>query len=370
MKTISDCLGTENNFNLLRILAATGVLVSHAFPLSLGSDALEPFETVLKGENLGRVCVFVFFAVSGFFISLSYAKQSNPMNFALARALRILPGLYFMLLATVGLAALVKVGVVDSVFWAAVPGYLASQATMDFGEWLGVAPSISGLPGVFEDNPLRNTINGSLWSLSQEVICYAGVLCCGLLGILKQKKLFAVLVIVCTMGYIARLIALDQGFPLPYQVLTLVYVGFPFVLGMAFFVWSDQVVLSKWIALCLALLAVFAWPTPLFLPAFVVALSYTVFLFGFAYHPFLARYNRLGDYSYGVYIYAFPIQQGIAMAGVDDPITNILVATPLVLVCAIFSWHVIEKPFLKFKRTGRGSYREELLNPTVGTPSQ
>ena len=360
--TISDCIGRENNFNLLRMIAATGVLVSHAFPLSLGWDALEPFEVVLKGENLGRACVFVFFAVSGFFISSSYASHSNTLNFVTARALRILPGLYVMLLASVVLAALLKVDVDSSTFWSAVPGYLLSQATMNFGAHLGVAQSVGSLPGVFVENPLANAINGSLWSLPLEVTCYAGVLCCGLLGILRRPKLFAAMVIVCTIGFIARLVAIDQGLKLPYFPQILVYVGFPFIIGMAFFVWSDRVILSKRVALGLVAITALAWATPVFLLAFVVALSYIAFLFGFAKTPALARYNRLGDYSYGVYIYAFPIQQAVAMAGVDDPLINILVATPLVLACAIFSWHVIEKPFLKLKPTGQSPSAGKALN--------
>jgi peptidoglycan/LPS O-acetylase OafA/YrhL len=352
MVTISDRIGRENNFNLLRMIAATGVLVSHAFPLSLGKDALEPFEVALKGENLGRACVFVFFAVSGFFISSSYANHRNILNFIKARALRILPGLYVMLVGSVALAALIKVDVDNSTFWSAVPGYLLSQATMGFVAFLGVVPSVGSLPGIFSQNPLPNAMNGSLWSLPLEVTCYAGVLCCGLLGVLRPSKLFAALVIVCTAGYIARLVALDQGFKLPYYPQILVYVGFPFIIGMAFFVWSDRVLLSKWIALGLAAVAVLAWPTPVFLLAFVAALSYITFFVGFANLPILSRYNRLGDYSYGAYIYAFPIQQAVAMAGVDDPLINILVAAPLVLACAILSWHIVEKPFLKLKATG------------------
>lgn len=354
MMTISDCLTRENNFNLLRMIAATGVLVSHAFPLSLGGNALEPFEVALKGENLGRACVFVFFAISGFFITSSYSNHPNALSFLTARALRILPGLFVMLLATVALAALVKVGVDSSTFWSAVPGYLLSQATMGMGALLGVAPSVGSLPGVFVQNPLENAINGSLWSLPLEVICYAGVLSCGLLGILRRSKLFGAIVIVCTAGYIVRLVALDQGLKLPFLPQILVYVGFPFVIGMAFFVWSDRVILSKWIALGLVAFAGLAWPTPAFLLAFVVALSYGAFLFGFANLPILARYNKLGDYSYGVYIYAFPIQQAVAMAGIEEPLINILVATPLVFACGIFSWHVVEKPFLKLKTARRG----------------
>ncbi|PJE28075.1 hypothetical protein CVM52_26265, partial [Pseudooceanicola lipolyticus] len=101
-------------------------------------------------------------------------------------------------------------------------------------------------------------------------------------------------------------------------------------------------------ALGLAALAALAWwgPSALFRPVFVLALSYAVFLAGFARLPALLRYNRLGDYSYGMYIYAFPLQQLAAHWGMLSPGQNIALALALTLPCAVLSWHLIEKPAL------------------------
>lgn len=85
--------GHDNNFNLLRMLAATGVLVSHAYPISLGAGAVEPLESLLKGTSLGGICVMIFFAISGFFISRSFAGKSSLKSFLRARALRLFPAL-------------------------------------------------------------------------------------------------------------------------------------------------------------------------------------------------------------------------------------------------------------------------------------
>ena len=88
--------GRDNNFNLIRMLAAFGVMVSHAYPLSLGPGTPEPFEVFLKGDNLGRASVFVFFAISGFFITKSVSYRSSIGAFLLARALRLFPALIVM----------------------------------------------------------------------------------------------------------------------------------------------------------------------------------------------------------------------------------------------------------------------------------
>ena len=80
--TIGDrSAGHDNNFNLLRMLAATGVLVSHAYPISLGPDAHDPFHGLLKGQTLGGMSVLIFFAISGFFIAGSFARKSSVQSF-------------------------------------------------------------------------------------------------------------------------------------------------------------------------------------------------------------------------------------------------------------------------------------------------
>lgn len=44
--------GRDNNFNLIRMIAASGVLVSHAYPIALGEEARQPFHAA-TGYTLG-----------------------------------------------------------------------------------------------------------------------------------------------------------------------------------------------------------------------------------------------------------------------------------------------------------------------------
>jgi peptidoglycan/LPS O-acetylase OafA/YrhL len=124
----------------------------------------------------------------------------------------------------------------------------------------------------------------------------------------------------------------------------------PFSVGAAIYVWRDQVPYSALVATVLWIFALGLLKTDLFAVSLTLALAYTALFVVF--HPFgkLLWYNRLGDYSYGTYVFAFPIQQLVASFGIVSPIMNMLLAFPLVLAMAIFSWHFVEAPALKAVR--------------------
>ncbi|MEX1036103.1 MAG: hypothetical protein WDZ54_09115 [Sneathiella sp.] len=134
------------------------------------------------------------------------------------------------------------------------------------------------------------------------------------------------------------------------RLVALAELAFPFMIGIFFFVWRRALHLNWMIGAGLILLAIAFHNTPFFREFFMVALAYTVFLFAYLPDGKIRNYNRAGDYSYGVYIYAFPIQQLIASFGVTNPLLNILYTVPLVLICAFLSWTFIEKPALGLTR--------------------
>ncbi len=134
---------------------------------------------------------------------------------------------------------------------------------------------------------------------------------------------------------------------LPAKAALLRMLSYPFVIGMAFHVLEDRVRLS-WLGVgALALLAAALRQTPLFEPAFVAAIAYGTFVLAYLPGGAARRYNAVGDYSYGMYVYAFPVQQAaVALWGPMSPSANIAVAFPVTLLFAIASWYLVEKPAL------------------------
>ena len=341
------CQGRNNNLNLIRMIAATAVLVSHAWPISSGIGTAEPL-SALVGVKLGTLAVYVFFAISGFLIARSFERQPTVRRWLAARALRLFPGLAVVLFLTV----LVLGPLVTALPTAE---YFTRPETLSYvPRNLSLAFLQYGLPGVFGDQPYPEAINGSLWTLVHEVVCYGGVLVLGLLGALRRTGLALFGFAGFAAAYVLVMVVLGPDRVHP-KLAALCELALPFVMGTALYVWRARVRLHPVLLLGLVLAAALSRETPLWMPALVAALTYGVFLLGFAPGGPLLLYNRLGDYSYGVYIYAFPAQQLMMhLFQPMGPLQNIAFALPVTLALAVLSWTWVEKPALSLVRgTGR-----------------
>ena len=333
------CGGRDNNFNLIRMVAASAVLVSHAFPISLGAGTPEPLETLL-GRSLGSISVLVFFAISGFLIARSFDRSPRLSDWLAARIMRLFPGLAVVLLLTAFvLGPLVSV-LPPAVYFRdpAVGTYVLRNIVLVSQQY--------GLPGVFETLPLPVAINGSLWTLFYEVLCYGGVMLAGLAGALYRPRRaiwgFAgllVLYVILSLPWVAS--AMHP------KVLLLHRLALPFAIGTALYVWRDRVPLGWGWAVGLGMATAVLHDTALFSEAFAIWLAYTVFVLAYLPGGPIRRYNDFGDYSYGIYIYAFPVQQTVMhLFGPMTPLENMAIGFPVTLVCAVLSWRLVEKPGL------------------------
>lgn len=325
----------ENNLNLLRMLAAVAVVVSHAYPLSLGPGSYEPL-TDLFGFSLGSAAVIVFFAVSGFLITKSYDTSGGDIvRYSVARFLRLYPALL--------VAALLTAFVLGPAYSTLrLSDYLLHRESWTYTPLALSLKYVSyDLPGVFVDNPFPRAVNGSLWTLYFEVLCYFWVAALGIVGILRPKTFWIFAFLFASLYYCVRhrLIRLDDH----YVELTL-----PFILGSAAYVYRASIRLSWLVGGALVALAVIVSPS---LGAqrvlWTVAIGYTALWFGAARIPLIRSYNRLGDYSYGTYIYAFPVQQAIVavLPGIS-PLHMVMLAIPIVIMLAALSWYYVERPAL------------------------
>lgn len=352
---ISDrASGRDNNFNLIRMIAATSVLLSHAYPLAVGADALEPFEKILTQDhmhdNLGRVAVFAFFGISGFFITKSFCQKTSLREFVRARVFRLFPALVPMSILTFLAVAWLGMSAPFLETARVFPEYFAAILTLSFPKMLGVANLSSDIPGAFVGNPMT-AVNGSLWTLPFEVMCYTLVALAGGLGLLRRTAFFLPSLALVLAAYFI----VFQFFPdRDHRLELLLYLGLPFAIGASFWVLRDRVPLSPVLTIILVILTVFSSGTILFRPIFCLALVHGIFVLGYARIPLIGAYNKVGDYSYGIYIYAFPVQQLLVFHGFTGAERNILAALPVTLFLAILSWHVVEKPMLRLAHRKRG----------------
>ncbi len=337
--------GRDNNFNLIRFVAATAVLVSHAWPIGLGIGTQQPLKA-LTGHTLGGIAVFVFFAASGFFIAASFSRSRSSERFLLARTMRLFPGLVVSLL----LVGLVMGPLVSDL----APGaYFTSPETFTFLlRNAALALPQYTLPGVFEANPYP-TVEGSIWTLIHEVACYMLIFMAGVTGLLWRRGAMTLVLLAYAVLWI-----LPDIFDLhvPGRLAATRELSLPFVMGTALWIWRDRVVLSLWGIAGLCALAWAGYGTLAGFPLLMAALTYGMFWCAYVPGGAIRSFNRLGDYSYGMYIYAFPLQ-GLAVwlagGGAMDPWVNIALALPMTLICAVASWHLVERPALAFAHTAR-----------------
>jgi peptidoglycan/LPS O-acetylase OafA/YrhL len=203
------------------------------------------------------------------------------------------------------------------------------------------------LPGVFETNAIPSTINGSLWTLRFEFDCYIALAAIWIIGGFKARKwIRAPVVSLVSVGILAVAVELHRNDV--HQPAFILF--FSFACGTGAYLWRDRIRLSRIasvIALVVAAAVNFFVPCPTLLCA---VYFYALLAFGFQKSPGLEWYNKLGDYSYGTYIYAFPIQQTLASTFPRmSPIEMFLFAFPITVLMAVLSWKFVERPALALK---------------------
>jgi peptidoglycan/LPS O-acetylase OafA/YrhL len=333
--------GRDNNFNLIRMIAALSVLITHSFALSLGSGEFEPFRQSL-GMTIGNIAVDIFFITSGFLVTASLLNKQNIAEFILARVLRIFPALLIMLVLTVFVLGPAFTSMQLSEYFSSKTTYkyLIKCSSLFFGVSYE-------LPGVFEENIYKSAVNGSLWSLTFEVRMYAilAVSWFTLRTISVRFKSFIVAFAIASGAYtvIDHFYSLtDSNFP---------NLAFMFFSGASFHVLKDRITLSHGVTLWMFIaLIIAAHDKNLFYVTYIASIAYILFYLTYMPAGFIRKYNSVGDYSYGIYIYAFPVQQSISALVPGVSVLNMIFTSGVItLLLSIASWHLVEKRSLKLK---------------------
>ena len=334
-----------NNLNAIRLALALAVILSHSFPLSLGAGGEakgDPLYALTQMESCGGVAVNLFFFISGMLITASWLNSKSMQHYLMKRVLRIYPG-YIVATAFSGL-----------LIWLFCPEFRAhaghgiSWAIMMANDWVRLDQKSLGWEGVFSGNPLPQCANGSLWTIPLEFSCYMSVLWLGLFSLFRFRWLIlaAALGIYCKFSY--NLLAGYDAFHLDSRFWTY------FFGGACFWLWRDKIPFSgrmAWVGLALLLVA--SQIRPWFSVLEPVFGSYAVLWLGYGLRLPCLQWTQKTDLSYGTYLYAFPVQQVLAMnESLRHPWLLFLLSAPVTLLLAWMSWHWVEKRFLAIKNRG------------------
>ncbi|MCR5415877.1 MAG: acyltransferase [Pseudobutyrivibrio sp.] len=352
--TINEAaVGRKNNLNIIRLVAALMVLYMHSLSVSIGSQTADVVGILTQGKELaGGLAVDIFFIISGFLICRSYDRKKSVASYFWARFLRIWP-----------------LTCVVTLVCAFILGPLLTEYTYSqymHGDILGFLKNIyfdssnTLLPGVFNKH-YNHSLNGSIWTLQYEVLCYILV---ALTAFVWRK--FKASSVIVTIGLAVMYIMytylgagdigpLSTGFLTNFSRLAMF-----FAVGSVFYLYGDKIILSnKLLVISIAGLIIGTLTTD-FAVTFAVFGSYIIFYIAFQKRFIATWYDKVGDLSFGVYLMAFPIQQTLVeVMGKPteyygtmsmNPYLNMAITLIILLPLSWLSWHFLESKCLKLKK--------------------
>lgn len=317
----------------------------------------------LWGVPFARVGLDVFFSISGYLVTASWLRTPRLGVFLAKRSLRIFPGLTACVLVT----TLVLGPAMTSL---PLREYVTSHQT---AAYLGNVVLFNALylPGVFTGSDEHAAVNGSLWSLLPEFACYLSV---PLFALVSARWRVAALVLAAAFcGGTGLVLFYDGGESVVIYHLDLRYalVEAPFFLvGAALHLLDRRFGDGFWRAdICLLMFcgnyllsAFFDWRN---IPFEWFTLPYMVLAFGRLSLPVVRRTARFGDFSYGLYLYAFPVQQAVVTIW-PNATYPVLLCAALTLPLAALSWHLVERPALRSRRLSRSMPAEQASQSAQG----
>lgn len=321
---------TKNNFDFIRVLLAFIVFVGHLGALS-ASPELKIFE-----NSPVEIAVFGFFVVSGFLIARSYERSSSLKSYIKKRIRRIVPAYLLVVFLCAILLSLVStypfreyfsnIQVYKYLFWNSI--FLNFKAP-----WL---------PGVFGNQ----AVNGALWTLKIEMSYYFSVpLLFLLFGKNNKYRNISLLIVyflsLVYLNYFELLGKISMAKQLPG---TLSY----FIPGMLIYFNFDWFIKHKHTLFIIAILTVWIdlvlniqFFSPMMIGIIVLYIAYSL--------KFLNNFGKYGDFTYGIYIFHFPIIRTFTTLGLFKDYNPYLMAVACMLVViavGVSSWHFYEKKFL------------------------
>ncbi|AVO48760.1 acyltransferase [Melaminivora suipulveris] len=324
-----------NVFNALRMAAAAAVIFSHHFHIT----GTRP-PAWLHSDMVGGVAVMTFFTISGYLVTLSWLRDPRAGVFAAKRLLRLWPGMLVAVLADV---------LLFGPLFTALPvrEFLTHPATLEHWRNLLLVKAYTDMPQVFANNPLAGLMNGPLWTIPMELMCYAVLGAAGILGLLRQRC-------VATWSCIAYLL-----FFLTQRNADLTGTMRHWYEYPAYFAFGSLIALHRdaferharaLLAAALPLAALLFFGAKLEHTAGLLLLAPLIVWLGTRRARPMGKLQRAGDPSYGIYLLGCPIAQAVQATWPQMPFAASLPLSVLLATAAGYaSWHLVEAPALRLK---------------------
>jgi peptidoglycan/LPS O-acetylase OafA/YrhL len=363
----------KNALNAWRLILATGVILWHSFPLTGRHIPYEPVH-----QFLSDTWVDGFFAISGFLITASWLNKPQLRNYFAARGLRILPGLWACLIITAFIIAPLSVAIQGG----SAVNLLLSHAPIAYVlKNSAVVPLQLDVGGTPHGIPFAHIWDGSLWTLIFEVLCYIAVAVFGVVGLRNRRWVTPAaltLALVCSALLPPWNTFAEQPpgtRPIVDPATALLVLGaivarlaVMFLAGVLLYQFRN-VIPARWPLVAVSAAIVLA---SMVLPNYrligAIPLAYAIVVSGALIHN--KRLRLRTDLSYGVYVYAFPIQQLLIICGLGiiNPIVFAIIAAIATLPLAALSWFFVEKPAMslksRLKRRSIATAKEEGITRT------
>jgi peptidoglycan/LPS O-acetylase OafA/YrhL len=328
--------GRPSGFDYMRLVLALGVIVAHSGLLVYGEHGS-------GGKwDAGVIVVMIvpmFFALSGFLVAGSLERTKTMLTFLGLRVLRIMPALA----VEVFLSALV-LGPLLTTF--SVAAYFSDVQFRAY--FLNILGDIHyTLPGVFQSNP-NTLVNGQLWTVPYELICYIVLSFLAVSGLFKRRHWLVLLLGVYYIAQVGNTILRTNH---EVKVAGGSSAVMAFIAGLILYRYRDKLKWSFQLFGLALLVSVILCFVPNGVRFIALPAAYVTVYLGLCNLP-RDRLLLSGDYSYGLYLYGYPIQQAVVALGrttLNQWWLNLAFALPLSILVAIGSWWLVEKPALRLR---------------------
>lgn len=334
--TVADLLKRpNNNADLLRLIAAIAVIWGHAYALQPAPGDAEPIGTWLGFDYSGSLAVKFFFFLSGMLVTNSILKNSSPIKFAINRSFRIYPALMAS-----GAVSLLVIGPILTTL--PLKEYFSNSWIYFHIFWHSTDGGYS-IPGAFQKNAYV-AANGAVWTIGYEIMMYWLLLGLAMVGLFRDKRVATVFLGAAVVAFFWHPEFITSlGLPAINNAGMFVSM---FAIGSLLALHKDRIEVNFCVVAGLTVLAYALYRTPLFQWAF-----YADFVFGSLWlmsSAFVRSLRLPGDFSYGVYVYGWTIQQVVASEFPHrGPHFSQAMSIPVALAVGAISWFAIEKPFLR-----------------------